>query len=379
MKRVAVLMGGISPEHPVSLASGCGILANLDPELFVGFPVLISKDNEWVWPKDVGAQPATPVAAFDGKWIAPAGWDAAMAADILENTPVDWARTRFPLFNALPSADVYFIGLHGIGGEDGRLQGFLELAGQPFTGSGGLGSALAMDKILSKQLYALNGVPTAEWVVLDTTEWNTDTVIASADRVEKEIGLPAVVKHPTGGSSIGVAVAHTRDELLAALTEIGKDTPRLLVEEFVAGRECSCGVLEEVGHSAATALSPTEIRPRKGGFFTFEEKYAQGGAEEITPAEFPAAVIERIQEFARRAHQALRLSVYSRTDFIWIPPAVTELADIPEALGEIYALETNNLPGFTATSLLPQQAAYAGLSYRDLVTKVIEQSLQTVR
>ncbi|MCD6024775.1 MAG: D-alanine--D-alanine ligase [Fibrobacteria bacterium] len=354
MQRVAVLMGGISPEHPVSLASGCGILAQLDPKLFQGFPVLISRDNEWMW----------PAAAIDGKWIPPGGWDAAMAAEILKDPPVTWARARFPRFNALPSADAYFIGLHGVGGEDGRLQGFLEMAGQPFTGSGGLGSALAMDKILSKQLYALHGIPTAKWVVLDTAEWTQREVAAAADRVEKEIGLPAVVKHPTGGSSIGVAVARTREALIAALAEIGKETPRLLAEAFVAGRESSCGVLE----GFATALSPTEIRPRKDAFFSFEEKYAKGGAEEITPAEFPPAVIERIQKFARQAHQALRLSVYSRTDFIWVPDK-----------DELFALETNNLPGFTPTSLLPQQAAHAGLSYRDLVTKVIEQSLSTPR
>lgn len=373
MQRVAVLMGGISPEHPVSLASGCGILAQLDPKRFNGFPVLISRDNDWMWP--AGAIDPSTSSGESGKWVPPAGWDAAMAAEILKEPPATWARARFPLFNALPSADVYFIGLHGVGGEDGRLQGFLEMAGQPFTGSGGLGSALAMDKILSKQLYALHGIPTAKWVVLDTAEWASREVAAAADRVEKEIGLPAVVKHPTGGSSIGVVVARTRDALVAALEEIGKDTPRLLVEAFVAGRESSCGVLE----GFAAALSPTEIRPRKDAFFSFEEKYAKGGAEEVTPAEFPAAVIERIQKFARRAHQALRLSVYSRTDFIWVPPSVAELVEAPDGIGQLFALETNNLPGFTPTSLLPQQAAHAGLSYRDLVTRVIEQSLSTPR
>ena len=350
MKRVAVLMGGISPEHPVSLASGCGILAQLDPALFTGFPVLISRDNVWVWPS--------------AEWTAPAGWGAAMAAEILASTPEGWTRARFPEFSSLPAADVYFIGLHGVGGEDGRLQGFVEMAGQAYTGSGSLGSALAMDKILSKQLYSLNGIPTAPWIVFGTAVWDAAAIGVAADRVEGELGLPAVVKHPTGGSSIGVAVARTRGDLETALRDIGHETPRLLVEAFAAGRESSCGVLD--GHRPA--LSPTEIRPRQSGFFTFEEKYSQGGAEEITPAEFPAGVIERIQAFARRAHESLRLSVYSRTDFIWVPE--TE---------ELFALETNNLPGFTPTSLLPQQAAHAGLSYRDLVTHVIEQSLKSRR
>jgi D-alanine-D-alanine ligase len=248
-----------------------------------------------------------------------------------------------------------------VGGEDGRLQGFLEMAGKPFTGSGSLGSALAMDKILSKQLYALAGVPTAPWVVLGPDRFDA----LGADRVEREIGLPAVVKHPTGGSSIGVAVARTRAELLAALAEIGADAPRLLVEGFVAGRESSCGVLE-----GFSELEPTEIRPRTGSFFSFEEKYAKGGAEEITPAEFPDAVRAEIRALARAAHEALRLAVYSRTDFIWVPPAAGETGD-----GKLFALETNNLPGFTPTSLLPQQARHAGLSYRDLVTRVLQRSL----
>lgn len=345
-RRVAVLMGGISPEHPVSLASGCGILAELDPALYAGFPVLISRSNEWMWP------------AAGSDWTPPAGWGKEAAARVLEAPPADWTRARFPNFAGLPPADVFFIGLHGVGGEDGRLQGFLEMAGKPFTGSGCLGSALAMDKILSKQLYASAGVPTAPWVVLEPGSFDA----SGADRVEREIGLPAVVKHPTGGSSIGVAVVRTRAELEAAIRDIGADAPRLLAEAFVSGRESSCGVLEGFAE-----LEPTEIRPRKSGFFSFEEKYAQGGAEEITPAEFPDAVRAGIRALARRAHEALRLSVYSRTDFIWVPEA--------EGEGKLFALETNNLPGFTPTSLLPQQAAHAGLSYRDLVTRVIERSL----
>lgn len=354
--RVAVLMGGISPEHPVSLASGCGILAELDPALYSGFPVLISRNNEWLWPSDAAG------------WTPPSGWGAAEAARVLEDTPAGWTRAAFPHFTVLPPADVFFIGLHGVGGEDGRLQGFLEMAGMPFTGSGSLGSALAMDKILSKQLYALAGVPTAPWVVLEPGSFDVNPNEA-ADRVEREIGLPAVVKHPTGGSSIGVAVARTRAELLSALADIGADAPRLLVEGFVAGRESSCGVLE-----GFSELEPTEIRPRTGSFFSFEEKYAKGGAEEITPAEFPDAVRAEIRALARRAHAALRLAVYSRTDFIWVPPA-----DGENGIGKLFALETNNLPGFTPTSLLPQQARHAGLSYRDLVTRVLRRSLEVFR
>jgi D-alanine-D-alanine ligase len=342
-RRVAVLMGGISPEHPVPLASGCGILAQMDRERYLGFPVLVSRDNVWIWPAGPARFPASMTVEQAEGWI--------------QATPEGWNRARFGERGEMllfPQADIFFLALHGVGGEDGTLQGFLEAAGQPFTGSGSAGSKTAMDKILSKEKYRARGIPTAPWVVLTSV----DPVAPGADRVEKELGLPAVVKHPTGGSSIGVAVVKSRAELERALAEIGADTPEILVEAFIPGREATCGVLE----GFPTALPPTEIRPRKDAFFSFEEKYRKDGAEEITPAEFPAEVNAEIQHLATKAHAALGLSVYSRTDFIWTGTALN-------------ALETNNLPGFTPQSILPQQAAVAGLSYRDLVTHIIEQSL----
>ncbi len=354
-------MGGISPEHPVSLVSGCGILANLDPAKYQGFPVLISKKNEWMWPKNVGARGAsTTHSTSSGRALSDheLPLQASEAEAILQNPPADWNRIQFPRFTSFPEADVFFIGLHGIGGEDGRLQGFLEMAGQPFTGSGSLGSSLSMDKILSKQLYSLHGIPTAPWTILSREEFGE----AGAKRVEKEIGLPAVVKHPTGGSSIGVAVVRTHAELIESILTIGQTTPRLLVETFLAGRESTCGVLE----SFDQALPPTEIRPNQDAFFSFEAKYQSGRTDEITPAEFPAEILTEIQTLARRAHEALHLSVYSRTDFIWTDKG-------------LFALETNNLPGFTPTSILPQQATCMGISYRDLVSHILEESLKQWR
>ncbi len=351
-RRVAILMGGISPEHPVSLASGTGILAQLDRTRYEGFPVLISRDNVWVWPAGPARFPETLTVA--------------QAEAILNDTPEGWNRVPFVPNSPdgqpgdmllFPQADVFFLALHGVGGEDGTLQAYLEGVGQPFTGSGSLGSQTSMDKILSKEKYREHGIPTAPWIVVPHTE----PVPAAADRVEQALGLPAVVKHPTGGSSIGVAVVKTRAQLETALREIGRDTPQILVEAFIPGREATCGVLE----GFSTPLPPTEIRPKKDSFFSFEEKYKHDGAEEITPAEFPAAVNAEIQRLAAQAHAALGLAVYSRTDFIWTGTALN-------------ALETNNLPGFTPKSILPQQAAAVGLSYSALVSQVIEQSLLKV-
>lgn len=366
-RRVAILMGGVSPEHPVSLASGCGVFARLDRTRYEGFPVLISRENIWLWPRGPGQFPDAMTVAQAEAW--------------LKEPPADWNRAPFtPSVPAaepgdmllFPQADVFFLALHGVGGEDGTLQAFLESVGQPFTGSGSAGSRTAMDKIRSKEKYREHGIPTAPWVVIPAAQ----PVAEAADHVERELGLPAVVKHPTGGSSIGVVVAKTRALLEEALVTIGRDTPQILVEAFIPGREASCGVLE----GSAIALPPTEIRPRKDAFFSFEEKYASDGAEEITPAEFPADVNAEMQRLAARAHAALGLSVYSRTDFIWTgssPGAASSSRARPGIApgGTLNALETNNLPGFTPTSMLPQQAAAIGLSYTDLVTHVIEASL----
>ena len=176
--------------------------------------------------------------------------------------------------------------------------------------------------------------------------------------LEKEFGFPVVVKSPQGGSSIGMGIAKSSQELGELLSTLGKDAERLLVEQFIQGREGTCGVLAGV-----KPLSPSEIRPLKDGFFNFEAIYKPGRTEEITPAEFPPEVNAEIQKLAMRCHQVLQLSVYSRTDFIY-------------AKDQLFVLETNNLPGFTPTSLLPQAAAHAGLSYQALLTQVIEESIK---
>ncbi len=335
-------MGGVSPEHPVSLASGCGVLSRIDAARFDAFPVLVSRENQWVWPKRAEDVP---------KDLDPEG-----AGEFLREPPSGWGRCVFPGLEGRPDADVYFLALHGVGGEDGVLQERLEQLGQPFTGSRSAGCRNAMDKIRSKELYRAHGIPTAAWITLRSGE------DGAADRVVREIGLPAVLKQPEGGSSIGVAIVKSREQLDQALRELGSDSGVLLAEAFVRGKECSCGVLEGFD----PVLPPTEIRPKEDGFFSFEAKYQAGRTDEITPAEFPHDVVVEIQRHAAAAHAALGLSVYSRTDFIW------------DGTG-VWALETNNLPGFTPTSLLPQQAAHCGMGYSELVSHVIDESLRQWR
>jgi D-alanine-D-alanine ligase len=336
-KKVGVVMGGISPEHPVSLVSGTGMLKNLDPDRYQGFPILISKDNRWMWPRE-GAD--TSIASPE------------KAAEILAQPPADWHVVRFPEFSVFPRCDIMLLGLHGVGGEDGRLQGFLELAGQAYTGGGPIASALSMDKILAKQMYRAAGVPTARFRVLERFEF-----AGARPSLEKEFGYPVVVKDPMGGSSIGMGIAQDAAGLDSLLATLGASAGRLLVEEFLPGREGTCGYLE------GYPLPPTEIRPLQDGFFNYEAKYQKGRTQELTPPEFPPAVIEEMKSLAERAHKALGLAVYSRTDMI-----LTQKG--------LMVLETNNLPGFTPTSVLPQEAAHAGLSYRDLLTRIIEESFK---
>lgn len=358
-KTVGVLMGGISPEHPVSLVSGSGMLKNLDPDRYLGFPILISKDNIWVWPDLEAEPPGSNGAAY--------GVDSAeQATAFLADPPAGWHSARFPDFEVFPRCDIMLIGLHGVGGEDGRLQGFFELAGQAYTGSGSLGSALAMDKITAKRIYQSAGIPTARYRVLAKSEYaSVRAGMPGRPGLEKEFGYPVVIKNPQGGSSIGMGIARNAAELDLLLASLGADADRLLVERFIQGREGTCGV---IAHHPP--VPPTEIRPLQDGFFNFEAKYKQGRTEEITPAGFPQEIIARMQSLAAQCHEALQLSVYSRTDFIYVPGT-----NGPEGLGELFVLETNNLPGFTPTSLLPQAAAHAGLSYGGLLTKVIEESI----
>jgi len=278
---------------------------------------------------------------------------ADKAAACIQTPPAGWHVARFPDFQAFPHCDLMLIGLHGVGGEDGRLQGFFELAGQRYTGSGSLGSALAMDKITAKRIYQASEIPTARYRVVEKAEYPE-----ARAGLEKEFGYPVVVKSPQGGSSIGMGIARTAAELDGLLISLGAGADRLLVEEFIKGREGTCGYL-----AGYPALPPTEIRPILDGFFNFEAKYKPGRTEEITPAEFPPDILAEMQSLAARCHQILQLAVYSRTDFIF-------------ENDRLFVLETNNLPGFTPTSLLPQAAAHAGLSYRELLTKIIEESLK---
>ncbi len=305
--RVALLAGGRSSEREVSLKGAVQVEKALDPRKFM-------------------------VTRYD-----PATDLAILAQDAL-------------------SIDVAFILLHGLYGEDGTVQGFLDLLGVPYQGSGVLGSAMAMDKNLAKIMYRLHGLPVAEWEMARPED------VKTPERLLERLHLPLVIKPVRAGSSLGMSIAMTVEELATGIKTAYKHDSQVMVEQFVKGREITGGVL---GNEDLTALPLVEIIPNKEFlFFDYTAKYQPGASRELCPAPISEELREKAQQLALAAHRALQLRGYSRTDMI-----LTEE-------GDLYILETNTIPGMTPTSLLPQAAAVYGLDFPALLERLIELALQ---
>lgn len=251
--------------------------------------------------------------------------------------------------------DVALIILHGRMGEDGTIQGLLDSLQIPYQGSGVLGSALAMNKILSKQLYIQAGLPVSPHVVVDRKTPESCTLVI------EQLGLPVVVKPEHEGSSIGLSIAKSEQELSKALEDAWHFDRRCLVERFIPGVEITCGVL---GNEVLEALPLVEIIPGEGhGFFDYQAKYTPGASREICPARLPEDIASRAREYGILAHRTLYCRGYSRTDMIVSGDDIT-------------LLETNTIPGMTQTSLFPQAAAAAGLPFPALLDRLIELAME---
>jgi D-alanine-D-alanine ligase len=334
--RVAVLYGGKSAEHDVSVNSGMIAVEHLR-ESFAVLPVYLNRDGRWLMAEDAE--------------------DALAAARALPSRPAAGSSAGHGLA-ALEERAVraVFLALHGPFGEDGRLQGLLETAGIPYTGSGVLGSAMAMDKDIAKRLYAQAGLPIAASRTLVRGELERKKELL--DSIVAELGMPLVVKPVAQGSSVGTMVCREPGTLSEAVHEALEHGASVLLEQFVSGRELTCGVLELDAEGTRCALPPTLIRPRRAEFFDYKAKYQTGETEEITPAPIDPELTGRVQDIALAAHAALKLRGYSRTDLI-------------ESGGELYVLETNTLPGLTQTSLFPQAAAAAGIPLARLLCHLV--------
>lgn len=351
--KIVVLGGGISTERQVSLVSAtsvCKALRSLGHQavfvdLFLGLEDFDGPlDSIFDIPDGRCGQVAIEKQAPD------------ISAVIASRKDQSASRLGKNVLEVCRLADCVFLGLHGADGEDGKIQAALELLGVPYTGSGHLGSAMAMDKAVAKRIMESCGVRTPAWRELRYTAEEIPTLAES-------LPVPCAVKVVGGGSSIGVALPETRDELRNALQEILHYGDRVVVEEKIHGRELTVPVLD------GKALSPIEIVPPEGKDFDYVSKYQSGseGAREICPAPITEAERELISEAALRIHAALGLSVYSRTDFIL------------DQEGRAWCLEVNTLPGMTPNSLIPKAAAIAGMSYAELCEKIVLLSLKARR
>ena len=303
--RVALLAGGTSGEREISLASGAG------------------------------AQSALEEAGFTVERIDPA-------------SRADLARLAQEPF------DVAFLCLHGRLGEDGTIQGMLEVLGIPYTGSGVWSSATAMDKSRAKTFYREAGVPTPRSVTVRRGQQ------ANLPQLLEELGTPVVVKPANEGSALGVSIVESLEAAEAALSEALALDASVLVEQFVAGTELTVAVL---GNQNPQALPVIQIVPR-GEFYDFDSKYAPGGSQHLCPAPQPREVLEKAEQLALAAHRALACRGMSRSDMIL------------DQAGSLWVLETNTIPGMTETSLLPDAARAAGMSFAQLCTKLVELALE---
>jgi D-alanine-D-alanine ligase len=340
--RIAVVMGGPSVEHEISLRSGLEVLANLDQSAYRARAVVVSRNREFFY-CDPGKKPLT-------------------AKDL--GNPASSGRFKGP-FSPASSAALWeecgaaFLALHGSFGEDGVIQGYLDTIGIPYTGSGVCASAVAMDKIASKFIYMNSGLTVPAWSIYGKAYPET-----TPGSIAAKHGFPCFVKCPQSGSSRLMDRAADPVSLNKIIAELSPHADRLLIETAIAGIEFSCGILEKE-NGELIALPPIEIRPAASGpngFFDYTAKYTDGGSEEIVPAPRPAPLLERIKDASLAAHRAIGCSGVSRTDMM--------CAD-----DTLYVLETNTLPGLTPNSLLPKAFCAAGGTYAGLLDTMIRTAL----
>ncbi len=325
--KIAVLMGGLSAEREVSLASGQAVVKAL---------------------REMHHEVAT-IDTTRG-YIPPAEESRLLPEGMHSNPPESiestFSAVELGEVDQLRDADVAFLALHGGIGEDGTLQALLDLIGKPYTGSGPLGSAIAMDKDVTKRLLRDAEVPTLSWRIARAPDFNFDP-----DTIAEAVGYPCIVKPSRQGSSVGLTIVNEASDLKAAVESAARFDSEVMIEAFAKGRELTVGVIGD------QALPPVEIRPKKG-IYDYESKYTAGMTEYLCPAPLDRETLSQVQTFALRAFRVLKLRGYARVDFML-------------AKEKLFCLEANTLPGMTATSLLPKAAAAVGIPFPELCDRLV--------
>jgi D-alanine-D-alanine ligase len=329
--KIAVLFGGDSMERDVSVASASQVVAALRSR---GHQVLAVDAHRGLLTGNDEQQ------VLGGKIarLPPARSSASGLPAALEQAD-------------LRDVDIVFLALHGGSGEDGTIQSVLDLAGLPYTGSGRLGSALAWDKDIAKRLFVAAAVPTPSWFM----------VPVAPERIAEELGFPVIVKPAGQGSTVGLTLVHSIDELAPAVALAAQFDAAVMVERYIDGRELTVGILDGV------ALAVGEIVPAEGPIFDYAAKYQAGAAEEIFPADLPAETSLRVQELGLKVHEALKLDDYSRVDFRM------------DKDGGLWCLEVNTLPGLSSGSLLPRSARASGIDFASLCERICQAALKRRR
>jgi D-alanine-D-alanine ligase len=324
--KIAVLFGGTSEERDVSIASGAQVVQSLRDSGHTVLPIDTAR----------GLLTAEEEARFLSSRVEELPPDSDSLA-LIRSTETNVLRSP-----ALEEVDIVFIALHGGTGEDGTIQAMLDLAELPYTGSGHLGSAIAMDKEMSKRLFVAAGIPTPKWL----------TVPVSPEDVESKLGYPLIVKPNRQGSTVGLSLVRSPESLSQAIALASKYDDEVILEQFIEGREITVGVLGEEALSVGEIIIDPEI------VFDYKSKYQPGTVREVFPADLPESVTNAAKTLALLAHRSLKLDGYSRADFRL------------DNNGILWCLEVNTLPGMTATSLLPQSASASGISFPELCDQI---------
>ena len=380
--RVGILFGGRSGEHEVSLLSAASVLNAIDKDKYEVVPIGITKDGRWLTAEHAeylltGKLVLEPrnLRAGDPDTTSPAAVLARGEAVVVPPEPVHRHRGLVPFqtdaglmrraSDRAINVDVIFPVLHGTFGEDGTIQGLLELADIPYVGAGVLGSAAGMDKDIMKSLFMAAGIPIVKHVTILRSAWEHDSKKVQK-LVESKLTYPAFVKPANLGSSVGISKAHNRKELGPAIEEAAKFDRKIVIEQGVGGkkekaREIECSVL---GNDEPSASVPGEIVPGKE-FYDYTAKYVDEGSQLIIPAKLTKAETKRVQQLAVAAFQAVDCSGLARVDFLMDPKT-----------RKIYLNEINTMPGFTAISMYPKLWAASGLAYADLIDRLIQLGIE---
>ncbi len=355
--RVGILFGGRSGEHEVSLTSAQGIMKAIDKDKYEAIPIGITKEGRWI----AGGDPVRELrAAAD---MPPALADVADQEATVPETvlaPLEARGTALTTRNAPLELDVIFPVLHGPYGEDGTVQGFLELTGLPYVGAGVTASAVGMDKAIAKDIFRTHGLPTLPYHVVLRKTWESDPKRVIAD-CEGMLRYPMFTKPANLGSSVGISKVHNRDGLIAGMDEAARFDRKLIVEQGIEAREIEVSVL---GNDDPIASVPGEIIPSRE-FYSYAAKYIDDASELLIPAPISAEQTEQVRHLAITAFKVIDCAGMARVDFL-----------MDKVSGDLWLNEVNTIPGFTPISMYPKLWEATGISYTELIDRLIQLALE---